>query len=137
MFNPEVAGLYPTDFRTFVEVEQLQDVLCGPSRPGHFRGVVTVVLKLLNMAQPDAAYFGQKDAQQARIIQQMVHDLNVPVRVRVCPIVREADGLALSTRNRYLSADQRRHAVVLYCALTDAQLAARQGERDANALRHC
>src|SRR5258707_5332031 len=114
MFNPEVAGLYPTDFRTFVEVEQLQDVLCGPSRPGHFRGVTTVVLKLLNIVQPDIVYFGQKDAQQARIIEQMVRDLDLTVALGIRTIVREPDGLALSSRNRYLSPEERQHATVLY-----------------------
>src|SRR5581483_8931130 len=98
-------------FRTFVEVHAMQDVLCGASRPGHFRGVATVVLKLFNIVQPDIAYFGQKDAQQARLIQQMVRDLNVPVEIRVCPSIRERDGLALSSRNRYLEPAQRERAL--------------------------
>jgi pantoate--beta-alanine ligase len=135
IFGPEVAILYPPDFRTFVEVEQLQDVLCGPSRPGHFRGVATIVLKLLNIVQPDVAYFGQKDAQLARIIQQMVRDLNVPARLRICPIVREPDGLALSSRNQYLDASQRRHATALFHALEDAKALVERGERDADVLR--
>src|SRR5262245_28141017 len=103
VFAPPVEEVYPAGSRTRVEVTELQDVLCGRSRPGHFRGVASVVLKLLNMTQPDVAYFGQKDAQQVRIIQQLVRDLNVPVRIRICPIIREADGLALSSRNAYLT----------------------------------
>lgn len=135
IFHPEPSILYPPDFRTFVEVTGLQDVLCGPSRPGHFRGVATIVLKLFNLVQPDCAYFGQKDAQQARIIGQMVRDLNVPVEVRVCPIIREADGLALSSRNQYLEADERRHATVLHRALTEARQRIETGQRDAGVLR--
>src|SRR6266849_9138130 len=106
--------MYPPAFRTFVEVHELQDVLCGKARPEHFRGVATVVLKLFNIVRPDIAYFGQKDAQQSRILQQMVRDLDVPVRIRICPIVREPDGLALSSRNQYLDSDQRRQATALY-----------------------
>ena len=102
---------------TFVEVTTLGDHLCGPSRPGHFRGVCTVVLKLFNIVQPDVAVFGAKDAQQARIIRQMVRDLNVPVDVRVEPTVREPDGLAMSSRNRYLAPDQRAAAPRIYQAL--------------------
>jgi pantoate--beta-alanine ligase len=135
VFHPEPAVLYPPDYRTYVEVTGLQDVLCGASRPGHFRGVATIVLKLFNLVQPDRAYFGQKDAQQARIIRQLVRDLNVPVEVRVCPIVREADGLALSSRNQYLEAQQRRQAVVLHRALNEAQRRIEAGERDAAVLR--
>ena len=135
VFAPEPAEVYPPGYRTYVEVQELQDVLCGASRPGHFRGVCTVVLKLFNMVGPDVAYFGQKDAQQARIIRQMVRDLNVPVRVEVCPIVREPDGLALSSRNQYLDAGQRRHAVVLSQALAEARQRIEAGERDAAAVR--
>ncbi|HWG46846.1 MAG TPA: pantoate--beta-alanine ligase [Gemmataceae bacterium] len=135
VFHPEPALLYPPGYRTFVEVTGLQEVLCGAARPGHFRGVATIVLKLFNLVQPDCAYFGQKDAQQARIIQQMVRDLNVPVAVRVCPIVREADGLALSSRNQYLEADERREAVVLHCALVEARRRIEAGERDAAVVR--
>ncbi|MGH7222898.1 MAG: pantoate--beta-alanine ligase, partial [Gemmataceae bacterium] len=93
VFHPQPALLYPSGYRTFVEVTGLQDVLCGAARPGHFRGVATIVLKLFHLVQPDRAFFGQKDAQQVRVIRQMVDDLNVPVEVHVCPIVREADGL--------------------------------------------
>jgi pantoate--beta-alanine ligase len=135
VFHPEPAILYPPGYRTFVEVTGLQNILCGASRPGHFRGVATVVLKLFNLVQPDRAYFGQKDAQQARIIRQMVRDLNVPVEVRVCPIVREADGLALSSRNQYLEADERRQATVLHRALVEARQRIEAGERDAAAVR--
>ena len=135
VFHPDPAGMYPPGYRTFVEVTGLQDVLCGASRPGHFRGVATVVLKLFNLVQPDGAYFGRKDAQQARLIRQMVEDLNLPVEVRVCPIIREADGLALSSRNRYLEADERRHATILHRALTEARRRIEAGERDAAAVR--
>jgi pantoate--beta-alanine ligase len=134
VFAPEPAVLYPPGFCTYVEVHGLQNVLCGPSRPGHFRGVATVVLKLFNIVQPDIAYFGQKDAQQARIIQQLVRDLDVPVQVRVCPIVREADGLALSSRNRYLDAEQRQNALVLSRALQEARERVEHGECNANAV---
>ncbi len=134
VFAPEAPTLYPSGFRTYVEVHELQDVLEGASRPGHFRGVATVVLKLLNVVQPDRAYFGQKDAQQARIIQQLVRDLDVPVDVVVCPTVREPDGLALSSRNQYLDAEQRRHAVALHQALKEAEARVLSGERDAAVL---
>lgn len=135
VFSPTVEEMYPAGFCTWVEVSGLQDVLCGRSRPGHFRGVATVVLKLFNIVQPDVAYFGQKDAQQARIIRQMVRDLNVPVEIRVCPIVREADGLAMSSRNAYLSPSDRQHATVLYRALLAAQELVQRGERDARQVR--
>jgi pantoate--beta-alanine ligase len=135
VFHPRPEVMYPPDYRTFVEVTGLQDVLCGASRPGHFRGVATVVLKLFNQVQPDRAYFGQKDAQQTRIIGQMVRDLNVPVEIRICPIVREADGLALSSRNEYLEAEERRRAIVLYHTLTEARRRIEAGERDAAAVQ--
>jgi pantoate--beta-alanine ligase len=130
IFAPPPALMYPEWFATYVEVHGLQDVLEGASRPGHFRGVATVVLKLFNLAQADVAFFGQKDAQQVRVIATMVRDLNVPVRVAVVPTVREPDGLALSSRNQYLDADQRRQAVVLHKALEAARSAAASGERD-------
>lgn len=135
VFHPDPAIVYPPGFCTYVEIQGLQDVLCGASRPGHFRGVATVVLKLFNMVRPDAAYFGQKDAQQVRIIQQMVRDLDVSVTVRVCPTVREADGLARSSRNQYLDPEQRRRAIVLYKALYEAESRIAAGERDADAIR--
>jgi pantoate--beta-alanine ligase len=135
VFRPEPAVVYPPGFRAFVEVTGLSDVLEGASRPGHFRGVATVVLKLFNLVQPDRAYFGQKDAQQVRVLQQMVRDLDVPVELRVGPTVREPDGLALSSRNQYLDADQRRQAPVLYQALREAEAAIRAGERDPAVIR--
>jgi pantoate--beta-alanine ligase len=135
VFAPEVAEVYPPGFCTSVEVHGLQDVLEGVSRPGHFRGVATVVLKLFNMVQPDVAYFGQKDAQQAKILQRMVRDLDVPVRLVICPTVREADGLALSSRNAYLDAEQRRHALVLSQALAEAKAQIEAGQRDAAAVQ--
>jgi pantoate--beta-alanine ligase len=137
VFLPEPAAVYPPGFRTYVEVEGLGEVLCGASRPGHFRGVATVVLKLLNIVQPDVAFFGMKDAQQVRVLEQLVADLNVPVRICRCPTVREPDGLALSSRNQYLDAEQRRHAVVLSQALAEVRRRVEDGERDAGALeRH-
>jgi pantoate--beta-alanine ligase len=131
LFLPDAAEIYPTGFRTYVTVEGLSDRLEGRSRPGHFRGVATVVMKLLEIVQPHYAYFGRKDAQQVRIISQMVRDLNLDTEIVVCPIIREPDGLALSSRNAYLSADERRAATVLHRALeaTRAQLTA--GVRDA------
>jgi pantoate--beta-alanine ligase len=134
IFHPTPAIMYSPTFETYVEVHELQKGLCGASRPGHFRGVATVVLKLFNILQPDVAYFGQKDAQQARILMQMVRDLDVPVEMRVCPIVREPDGLALSSRNVYLDAEQRQNAKVLHRALQKMRDRIEAGERDANAL---
>jgi pantoate--beta-alanine ligase len=131
VFAPEASAFYAPGYCTFVEVHGLQDVLCGASRPGHFRGVATVVLKLFNAVQADVAYFGQKDAQQARILRQMVRDLDVPVEVRVCPIVREADGLALSSRNQYLGPNQRQAARVLSRTLAVARGQIEAGEREA------
>jgi pantoate--beta-alanine ligase len=130
VFAPSTEAMYPTGFQTAVEVRGLQDVLCGRVRPGHFRGVATVVLKLFSIVQPDVAYFGQKDAQQVRIIEQMVRDLDIPVKICVCPIVREPDGLALSSRNQYLTPEQRIQAVVLCQALQRARELIEAGERD-------
>jgi pantoate--beta-alanine ligase len=135
IFVPTAEEIYPPEFRTFVEVGDLGDHLCGRSRPGHFRGVATVVLKLLNIVQPDRAFFGQKDAQQARIIRQLVRDLDVLVEIVVGPTIREADGLAVSSRNRYLSSTERQNATVLIRALREARERAAAGERDAVALR--
>jgi pantoate--beta-alanine ligase len=134
VFTPETAMMYPPGFQTFVNVSELSTILEGASRPGHFQGVATVVLKLFNLVQPDRAYFGQKDAQQVRVIQQMVRDLNVPVEVVVRPTVREPDGLALSSRNQYLNPDQRREAVALNRALEEAEAAIRAGERDSSVI---
>jgi pantoate--beta-alanine ligase len=131
IFAPSLEEMYPANSVTFVEVGKLGDHLCGASRPGHFRGVCTVVLKLFNIVRPDAAHFGSKDYQQARIITQMVRDLNVPVAVRVEPTVREADGLALSSRNRYLGAAERAVAPRIYQALQSTRARARAGEIDA------
>lgn len=135
VFHPSVEEMYPAGFATFVSDDALADTLCGASRPGHFRGVCTVVTKLFNIVQPDRAFFGQKDAQQLAIIKRMVRDLNVPVQVVGCPIVREADGLAKSSRNTYLSADERQAALVLSRAVTAGQQAVATGERDAAALK--
>jgi pantoate--beta-alanine ligase len=135
IFAPDAAEMYPTAFRTFVEVNELGKHLCGASRPGHFRGVATVVLKLLNVIQPDRAYFGQKDAQQVRIIQQLVRDLDVPTEIVVVPTVREEDGLAISSRNRYLEPADRRRATVLVQALREVRQRSVAGERDVRVLR--
>jgi pantoate--beta-alanine ligase len=123
--------MYPKDAPTFVEVEGLPQKLEGRTRPTHFRGVTTVVAKLFNIVQPERAFFGQKDAQQVVIIQKMVRDLNMDIDIVVCPIVRERVGLAMSSRNRYLDAEQRRQALVLYRALTRIQMEADQGESSA------
>ncbi len=132
---PTVAEIYPPDFGTYVVVEGVADPLEGARRPGHFRGVATVVAKLFNIVQPTRAYFGQKDAQQTVVIRQMVRDLALPVEVVVAPTVREADGLALSSRNVYLSPEQRAAAPVLYRALSQAAKLHASGERSAEALR--
>ena len=131
LFAPEIAEMYPQGFRTWVNVEDLSDRLEGRVRPGHFRGVTTVVLKLLSIVQPQKAFFGRKDAQQARLIQQMARDLHLDSEIIVCPIVREADGLAMSSRNAYLNPDERRAATVLYRALDEARRSIERGERDA------
>jgi pantoate--beta-alanine ligase len=129
LFVPSAAEMYPRDFRTFVTVEGLSDSLEGRSRPGHFRGVTTVVLKLFEIVEPQFAFFGRKDAQQVRLIAQMASDLNLGVEIVVCPIVRQADGLALSSRNAYLTGADRQAATVLHRGLEAAELAIRSGER--------
>lgn len=134
LFFPSAGSMYAKDFKTYVRVEGLSDVLCGSFRPGHFRGVATVVAKLFNIVRPDTAYFGKKDAQQARIIQKMVEDLNFPLRVRVLPTVREKDGLAMSSRNAYLRGSQRRDALAVPQALSLAKEKVRSGLRDAAAV---
>ena len=131
VFAPSPAEMYPAGFGTSVTVEGLSERLEGRARPGHFRGVATVVLKLFEIAAPRSAYFGRKDAQQLRIIERMARDLNLGVRVVACPIVREADGIALSSRNAYLSAEERRAAAVLYRALDGARRRIAAGETDA------
>ncbi|CZQ85222.1 pantoate--beta-alanine ligase [Trichococcus collinsii] len=131
IFHPEPKEMYHSDFSSFVDMHGLTERLCGKSRPAHFRGVCTVVTKLFNIVQPDRAYFGQKDAQQLAVIQQMVRDLNMEVTVIGCPIIREADGLAKSSRNSYLSADERKAALVLSRALEVAKQLLADGEQDA------
>ena len=130
IFYPQVKDIYPQGYKTYVDVDDLSKVLCGKFRPGHFKGVATVVTKLFNIVNPDIAYFGQKDAQQAIIIQRMAKDLNMPVSIKVMPTVREKDGLALSSRNAYLSKEQRKDAAVLYQALNLARDLIKQGNRD-------
>jgi pantoate--beta-alanine ligase len=131
LFAPEAPEIYPAGYSAYVNVEGLSDRLEGRSRPGHFRGVATVVMKLLQIVQPDFAYFGRKDAQQSRIITQMARDLNLSTEIIVCPIVREPDGLALSSRNAYLNAEERKAATVLHRALDAARSELAAGVRDA------
>lgn len=130
LFYPSAKEMYPEGFATYVTVEGLTDTMCGASRPGHFRGVTTVVMKLFGIVKPTVAYFGQKDIQQAIVIERMAEDLNTDIEIKVLPIVRDADGLALSSRNIYLSESQRRDAVVLYRSLGKALAAIDSGERD-------
>jgi pantoate--beta-alanine ligase len=131
--TPEI--VYPPDFQTWVTVEEVTKPLEGAQRPGHFRGVATVVAKLFNAFQPHRAYFGQKDAQQMAVIKQMARDLNFSIEVVACPTVREHDGLAMSSRNAYLNAEQRAAAPVLFRALSAAATAYAAGQRDAEGLR--
>lgn len=135
IFYPEVAEMYPPGYQTEVRVKELSKPLCGRSRPGHFEGVATVVLKLFNIVTPDRAYFGMKDYQQLRVIQQLVRDMNLPIEIVPCPIVRESDGLAMSSRNVYLTPAERAAATVLYRSLQWAQAQVQAGERDAHRLR--
>lgn len=130
IFSPPVKDMYPAGYSTYVNVEGLTDTLCGSSRPGHFKGVTTVVAKLFEIVRPDIAYFGQKDAQQAIVVKKMAHDLNMAVEIKIMPIVREPDGLAMSSRNVHLSADERKDALVLREALKKAEDAVEAGERD-------
>ncbi len=131
LFSPSVEEMYPTGAVTWVTVEGLSDKLDGRSRPGHFRGVTTVVAKLFHVVEPNAAFFGQKDAAQVAIIRRMVRDLNFAVEIMVCPIVREPDGLALSSRNAYLNPHERKQALVLHRSLMRVQSLAQAGERQA------
>jgi len=131
LFAPAPTDMYPDGFRTHVDIGGISERYEGRSRPGHFRGVATVVLKLFEIVQPNFAYFGRKDAQQARIVRQMVRDLNLDTEVVVCPIVREPDGLAMSSRNAYLTPDHRRRATVLHRSLEAARREILGGERDA------
>ncbi|WP_432663450.1 pantoate--beta-alanine ligase [Wukongibacter baidiensis] len=133
VFSPSVEEMYPSGCSTYVDTDgDITKKLCGASRPGHFRGVTTVVTKLLNIVTPDRAYFGQKDAQQVAVIEQMVRDLCMNVEIVPCPIVREKDGLAMSSRNTYLGDDERKAALVLSKALSSAQEVIKEGERDAS-----
>lgn len=135
VFAPSVEHMYPDGFQTYVTVERISEGLEGARRPGHFRGVATVVAKLFNIVQPDRAYFGQKDAQQVAVIRRMVHDLALPLMVIAVPTVREPDGLAMSSRNTYLSPEQRAAAPVLYRALSAARARYEGGERSPEKLR--
>ena len=135
VWTPTVDVMYPPGFQTFVEVEGVSDGLEGERRPGHFRGVATVVAKLFAAVQPQRAYFGQKDAQQAVVISQMARDLSFPVEVVICPTVREPDGLAMSSRNAYLNREERAAATVLHRALTAARMSFDSGSREAETLR--
>lgn len=134
IYAPTIKEMYPQGYATFVDVEHLTEGLCGASRPGHFRGVTTVVAKLFNIVTPDHAYFGQKDAQQALVIQRMAEDLNMDVNVVIMPTVREADGLAMSSRNTFLTPQQRTAATILSRSLREAEIKIKSGQRDTNAI---
>ncbi len=134
IFHPEASEMYASDFSSFVDMTGLTEELCGKRRPVHFRGVCTVVSKLFNIVTPDAAYFGEKDAQQLAVIRHMVQDLNFAVEIIGCPIIREADGLAKSSRNAYLTMEERQAATVLHAALSGAEEAMRSGERQVSVL---
>ena len=131
IFYPTPEQMYPENYSSYVITEGLDKHLCGAKRPGHFKGVMTVVLKLFNITRPHNTYFGQKDIQQARIIEQMIKDFNLDINMHICPIVREEDGLAMSSRNVYLSPEERKQAAILYKALTNAKSLFEQGERNA------
>ena len=135
VWTPSAESMYPTGYQTWVEVEAMTRPLEGAMRPGHFKGVTTVVAKLFNAVQPHKAYFGQKDAQQVAVIRRMVRDLNFPIEIVVCPTAREADGLAMSSRNVYLDADQRKAATILFRSLSAAKELYEAGERDAEKIR--
>lgn len=131
IFAPSTEEMYPDGYSTYVNVERLTETMCGRSRPGHFKGVTTVVAKLFNIVRPDIAYFGQKDAQQAIVVKKMAADLNMSIEIKMMPTVREQDGLAMSSRNVYLSPEERKDAVVLYESLKNAETLIKSGERDA------
>jgi pantoate--beta-alanine ligase len=135
VFAPSVEEMYPLPQLTFTEVTRVSEHLCGAFRPGHFRGVATVVLKLFNIVQPDRAYFGEKDMQQLAVIRRMTSDLNLPIEIVGVPTVREADGLAVSSRNQYLESAQRQAAPILFRALQEAERVIRSGEVDAARVR--
>jgi pantoate--beta-alanine ligase len=126
--------IYPPGWSTYIEVNALTDVLCGKVRPGHFRGVATVVYRLFRIVAPHVAYFGQKDLQQCLVIQKMVSDLEVPVKVEICPTVREPDGLAMSSRNRYLSPEERKKAIGIFRALQTVKSWKQKGEKHSSVL---
>lgn len=134
LFAPSKEDMYPSHYNTYVSVENITGRLCGAARPGHFRGVTTVVLKLFNIVNPQVAVFGQKDAQQVLVIKRMIQDLNLSVHIDVAPIIREADGLAMSSRNRYLTIEERKEAPGIYKGLTIANEKYSAGERDAKVL---
>jgi pantoate--beta-alanine ligase len=131
VFVPEAKEMYPDDYKTYAEVDELQDKLCGRSRPGHFRGVCTIVLKLFHIIEPDLSFFGQKDAQQAIILRKMVKDLDMDEKIEVLPVVRNKEGIALSSRNEYLSLEERKAALCLSKSLKKARSMIEKGERDA------
>jgi pantoate--beta-alanine ligase len=135
IFFPSPAAMYPQGYCTYVDVEDITEGLCGASRPGHFRGVATVVAKLFNIVEPDISIFGEKDYQQLAVLRKMAEDLNMNVQVLAHPTVREEDGLAMSSRNKYLSAEQRKNALVLSRALAMARRRVEQGERSAEAIK--
>jgi pantoate--beta-alanine ligase len=135
VWTPTAEEMYPNGYQTYIDVEKVTRPLEGEVRPGHFRGVATIVAKIFNAFAPQKAYFGQKDAQQVAVIRRMARDLNFPVEIVVCPTMREPDGLAMSSRNSYLSPEERRAATVLHRALSKAKLAWEQGERSADPLR--
>jgi pantoate--beta-alanine ligase len=135
LFCPETKQMYSKRYSTYVEEDSLSKVLCGESRIGHFKGVCTIVAKLFNIISPDIAYFGQKDYQQAMVLKKMVHDLNFAVKIKVSPTVREKDGLALSSRNAYLSAGERRDALSFYGALMKARALVKKGERNSSKIK--
>ena len=135
IFHPEASEMYPPDYCTYVNVENITSGLCGASRPGHFRGVATVVAKLFNIVEPDIAIFGEKDYQQLAVLKKMVEDLNMNVQILAHPTVRENDGLAMSSRNKYLTPEQRKNALVLFWTLKAARERVKQGERSAAVLK--
>ncbi|MHB1154427.1 MAG: pantoate--beta-alanine ligase [Eubacteriales bacterium] len=135
IFTPSITEMYPTKNLVYIDVNELGDNLCGATRPGHFRGVCTVVAKLFNIITPDKAYFGQKDAQQLAIIKRMVQDLNFDMKIIACPIIREDDGLAISSRNSYLSLQERQAAVIISQSLESAKQILFKGERNAKTIR--
>ncbi|MDR2579054.1 MAG: pantoate--beta-alanine ligase [Chitinispirillales bacterium] len=137
VFIPSPRDIYPENYNTYVNVENITGALCGASRPGHFRGVATVVLKLFNIVIPDTAVFGSKDAQQVIVIKRMVEDLNLPVRIIAAPTLREEDGLAMSSRNAYLSAGERADAPLIYKGLTEARELYEGGERAGQSIKNC